>query len=178
MISTSPRGGRPLVEGAVALRVGDLRSRWGWLRRLDLDAPDGSTVKLALDVGEADTFAWLLVEHWPAGARWESARYHVSLCSAPQPFGGRRWRFLCPRGFGSCGALYLPAGADRFASRRAHGLAFTSQRQRAPARAAARAARIRADLGGDGSARPKGMWRSTFDRRVAELVRLDDVGTA
>lgn len=178
MISTTgPRGGRPLVEAALCLRVRDLRGSWGFYGSHVLTAADGTVISMRPDVGERH--GWIGVEHWPAGARWASASYAVSVMSTPQPFGGLRWRFFCPEGFGPCAALYLPAGAAFLASRQAHGLAFRSQRLHAPARAAARARRIRLGLGGEAAldapfpGRPKGMWAATYERRRAAGLGIE-----
>ncbi len=175
-ISTNPRGGRPLVEDALCLRVRDLRrTGFGWLAP-DLVAADGTAIRTRIEVGEGQGFGWVFVEHWPAGVRWSTIIYEVGLSSTPQHLGGRRWWFSCPVSGVRASALYLPVGGGRLASRQAHGLAFASQRQRAPVRAAVRAHRLAADLGavepGASPVRPKGAWRVKFDRRAAELARL------
>ena len=170
----SPRGGRPLVEASARLRVSDLRGPFGWCSH-DVEAPDGTVIRCRVEVGDA---TWLQVEHWPAGARWAATSYAVSLIPTPQHLGGVRWRFLCPNGFGPCGALYLPPGGGRLASRQALGLAHASQRQRAPARAAARADRLRRDIGGSEPFRPKGMHAATFARRLALLARMEVAASA
>ena len=173
----SPRGGRPTVEDAVSLRVRDLRRPgWGWVSP-DLIAADGTVIRCRIDVA-GDTAAWLHLEHWRPGAAWAASSYTVALIPRPQRFGGVRWLFRDPDGFGLCSTLFLPAGASSFASRQAHGLAHRSQRQRAPARAADRAQRIRQDLGGSGDldapfpAKPKGMWSATYDRLRAASAEI------
>ena len=104
--------------------------------------------------------------------------YQLALMSTPQPFGGLRWRFVCPESGKPCGVLCLPIGAEQLASRQAHGLAFKSQRLRASARSAVRAQRIRLDLGDLANLdapfpeRPKGMWSSTYERRRTEAERV------
>lgn len=169
---TSHRGGRPLVETATRIHVRDIRNTFGWVAP-DLVTPDGIRIRTRIEAG---TVTWLHLEHHRPGSVWADAAYLVSLISSPQPFGGERWRFLDPDGFGPCSALYLPPGARRFASREAHGLAFASQRLRAPARARARAQRIREDLGGSADlaapfpVRPRGMHVASYDRlRTATL---------
>ena len=161
----------------MCLRVRDLRGRFGFYGSHALTALDGTVISMRLDIGERH--GWVYVEHRRPGAAWPEMPYAVSLMSAPQPFGGLRWRFICPDGCGPCSALYLPAGASSFASRRAHGLAFRSQRLHAPARAAARARRIRLDLGGEAALdapfppRPKGMHGSTYERRRAAGLGIE-----
>ena len=167
-ISTAePRPARPLVEDALRLQVRDLRRPGFGFVALDLTAANGVTIKLRPDVSE--TYGWVHVERYQPGARWASSTYDVALISSPQPFGGRRWRFLCPEGFGPCSTLFMPAGVTRFASRRANGLAFRSQRLTSADRAAARARRIVAEMGGGGSKRPKGMHAATYKRHRGML---------
>src|ERR1700690_1949778 len=58
--------------------------------------------------------------------RWDGERresdYWISLETTPQPFGGRRWWFVCPRTGRRAGKLYLPNGAFIFAARQAYRL--------------------------------------------------------
>lgn len=161
MISASePRGGRLLVEGCARLHVHDLRGPFGWLGSHEVRASDGAAIKLRVDVGERH--GWAHVEYWRPGAAWASSGYDLGLFARDQHFGGLAWAFSCPVAGVRTPVLYLPAGASSFASRQAHGLAFTSQRQRAPARAADRAHRLAANLGvvelGTAPVRSKGIW--------------------
>ncbi len=176
-ISTSPRGGRPLVEASGRLRISDLRSPFGW-RSHDVTTPDGTVVRCRVEVGEGQGFGWVFVEHRPAGSRWSTIAYEIGLSSTPQHLGGRRWWFSCPVSGVRCSALYLPVGASSFGSRQGHGLAFASQRRRAPARAAVRVDRLRQDLGGPEPSRPKGMHAAIFARRLALLASLEDAASA
>jgi hypothetical protein len=50
----------------------------------------------------------------------------VSLRSTVPHFGGRRWWFLCPLKGIRAAKLYLPAGATKFASRKAYDLTYRS----------------------------------------------------
>ena len=176
MNSTGSRGGRSLVETGLVLRPRDLRGVHGFFGSHQLTAADGTVIRFRLDIGEER--GWIHVEHHRAGHPWPDPGYAVRLASTPQHFGGRLWRFICPERGKPCGVLHLPIGAEQFASRQAHGLAFASQRLRAPARAAVRALRIRLDLGGsaDLSApfpeRPRGMHGATYERRRAEAERV------
>ena len=134
-----------------------------------LDAA-GQQIGIFADIAE-------LVAHaeWSAGTDWPTSSYDIALIATPQPFGGRRWRFRCPNGLGPCSVLCLPPGTDHFASRQAHGLAFASQRLRAPARAAVRAQRICLELGGSSDLnapfppKPKGMWSKSYERQLKGL---------
>jgi hypothetical protein len=65
--------------------------------------------------------------------RWNGERresdYWIQLGTTPQPFGGRRWWFICPHTGVRAATLYLPDGAFTFASRRAYRLAYPCQRE-------------------------------------------------
>lgn len=181
MISTSGlRASHPLVEDALRLHVHDIRGPFGFYGSHGLTAPDGTTLKLRPDVGERH--GWIYAEHWAAGAGWASSTYEVPVYAQDQPLGGARWVFACPLSGVRTPVLYLPAGGGCLGSREAHGLAYRTQRLRAPGRAAVRAQRLAAGLGvlqsGALPVRPRGMWRSTFARRSAELARLVEVATA
>lgn len=182
MISASPRGARPVVEDAARLHDHDLRGPFGFFGSYTLTVPDGTTLKFRPNVGERH--GWVHVEHWPAGAGWASSTYDLPLYAQDQHLGGVRWFFACPLSGGRTPVLYLPAGGGCLGSREAHGLAFASQRLRAPARAATRARRIKVDFGGPADLTapfqepPRGMWARTYERRSAELARLAAVATA
>lgn len=174
MISTTPRAARSLVEDALRLHVHDIRGRFGFFGSHVLTARDGATIKLRPDVGERH--GWVYAEHWPVGAGWASSTYEVPVYAQAQHLGGVRWVFACPLSGVRTPVLYLPAGARCLGSRAAHGLAYRAQRLRAPGRAAARARRIREDLGGSADLaapfpeRPRGMWAKTYERRRAEAL--------
>ncbi len=173
------RNGKALIEDGLTLRVRDLRGRYGFFVHHTLTAADGTEIHFKLDVGEVR--GWIHIEHHRADRAYADPEYQVALMSTPQPFGGRRWRFVCPERFGPCGVLCLPINAEQFASRQAHELAFASQRLRAPARAAVRARRIRLDLGGSADLqapfppRPRGMHRSTYQQRQSAALNVDDL---
>ena len=52
--------------------------------------------------------------------------YTVTLVSTVPHYGGRRWWFICPIKKTRVAKLYLPPGATRFGSRKAHDLTYTS----------------------------------------------------
>jgi hypothetical protein len=83
--------------------------------------------------------------------RWDGERresdYWIQLETTPQPFGGRRWRFVCPRTGRRAAKLYLPNGAFTFASRQAYRLAYRSQREAPHDRALRRAFKCEASSG-------------------------------
>jgi hypothetical protein len=119
--------------------------------------------------------------------RWDAERresdYWIQLETTPQPFGGRRWWFVCPRTGRRAAKLYLPNGAVRFASRQAYRLAYRSQRETTYDRALRRAFKLRDRLGGRGGigdhiAKPKWMRWPTYDRKLEEVFAADEVGDA
>jgi len=53
----------------------------------------------------------------------------VSLRSTVPNYGGRRWWFICPIKKIKVSKLYLPPGATKFASRKAHDLTYMSSQR-------------------------------------------------
>jgi hypothetical protein len=113
------------------------------------------------------------------GERRESD-YWIQLVTTPQPFGGRRWWFVCPRTGRRAAKLYLPNGAFTFASRQAYGLAYRCQREMAHDRASRRAFKLRDRLGGRGGigdyiAKPKWMRWQTYERKLEEIFAAEEI---
>ena len=115
---------------------------------------------------------------------WDGERreadYWIQLETTPQPFGGRRWWFVCPRTGRRAAKLYLPNGAVTFASRQAYRLAYRCQREQPHDRALRRAFKLRGKLGADGGIgdyipKPKWMRWRTFDRAMARIERAEGV---
>jgi hypothetical protein len=116
--------------------------------------------------------------------RWDGERresdYWIQLETTPQPFGGRRWWFLCPKTGRQAAKLYLPSGAFTFASRQAYRLAYRSQRESPHDRALGRAFKLRHKLGADGGIgdyvpKPKWMRWRTYDRKLEEIAAAEGV---
>lgn len=129
----------------------DLRDRAGAWLRLHYTMTDSDGSKLARD-------------------------YRVWLATTRPHFGGVRWWFVCPLTGTRAAKLYLPPGADRFASRRAYRMSYESRRDKPLFRAQAWEARIIRKLGGDYGhpnaptpPRPKWMRWRTYGRLCAEL---------
>ncbi|CAO4148929.1 hypothetical protein [Methylorubrum extorquens] len=104
----------------------------------------------------------------------------VELTTLPQPFGGRRWWFICPLTGRRVANLYLPPGALLFASRHAYRLGYRSQRETQQDRALSRAFKLRHRIGaqggiGDHVPRPKGMRRVTYDKHLRRIWRAEDI---
>ena len=98
----------------------------------------------------------------------------IDLVSSPQPHGGLRWRFVCPRTGAPCEVLLCPTGASSFAGRKAWRLSYLSQRRSVRDRPLERARGIRMALGGSANmmdpfpGKPLGMWWRTYDRLRAK----------
>ncbi len=111
--------------------------------------------------------AWMRLRYRVNG---EPQDQRIALEATRPNYGGRRWWFRCPSTGDRVAKLHLPPGRNIFASRRAYGLAYRSQAERAYERALTRAQDIRMKLGGDPSLagpvpdKPKGMWWRTYWR--------------
>jgi hypothetical protein len=106
--------------------------------------------------------------------------YRIELESTPQPFGGRRWWFICPRMGVRVAKLYLPNGAYTFASRQAYRLAYRSQREAPYDRALRRVFKSQAKLGVEGGIwdhipKPKWMRWRTYDRQLEQIARAEEI---
>lgn len=108
------------------------------------------------------------------GEEWQSIEEPMAIVQVPCRFGGTRPYFICPGVVGgvACGRrvakLYGPG--RYFLCRHCYRLAYASQSEGDWDRALRREHKIRLKLGGDSDrtsplpARPKGMWRRTYDR--------------
>jgi hypothetical protein len=104
---------------------------------------------------------------------------HITLTTSPQPFGGRRWFFVCPRTGEKAQKLHLPSGADTFASRKAYRLGYRSQRESPRDRSLSRAFALRGKIGGEGGIgdyvpKPKGMHARTFKRAMEKVYAAEE----
>lgn len=182
-------GGRPTVEDGLTLDLAKLlrdrlfRPGQGWA---------GSIVWTYVGTGErvgSIGYHALLGDergrvrlHYTT-TRWNGEKrasdYWVELTTTPQPFGGRRWWFRCPRTGARVAKLHLPPGALTFASRQAYRLAYRSQRETPRDRALGRAFKLRDRLGakggiGDCIDKPKGMRWRTFEREMEKVEAAED----
>jgi hypothetical protein len=103
--------------------------------------------------------------------------YRVQLTTTPQPFGGRRWWWICPRRGDLVSKLY---GNGVFNTHKAHHLAYRCQRQSPYDRAISQAFKRRQRLGAEGGIgdpidKPKGMRWATFDRKMEQVEAAEAV---
>lgn len=180
-------GGRAVVEDALALDLGKLlrdrlirpgatiTSSLHW-RNTRTGAEIASIGYRCTMTADAGTF----VAEYTVTRDGERVPVSLSigLASSPQPFGGRRWSWVCPITGRRVAKLFKPPGGDRFASRQAWGLAYRSQHETPFNRACSRAWGLRHRLGitdpiGDGLWRPKRMHAARWARERARLEAAD-----
>lgn len=181
-------GGRPTVESCLTLDLSRL-FKAGWLkaRASTMGTLRWSDVATG-EVASVDFEGCLGPETGCMYLRWTSTdqltgekrecENRIALTSKPQPFGGRRWWFICPRTGRLASRLHLPSGAHTFACRRAYQLGYLSQRQSSRDRAVSRAFALRRRLGNDGAissyvAKPKGMHWRTFERALMRIAKAE-----
>jgi hypothetical protein len=136
----------------------------------------GST-EVDMEMGES--FGRLLLRRRKSGCLdgMTFSPQEITLVGRPWAFGGRRWFMLCPLTGCLTMTLYRPVGAQRLASRRAHGLKYPTERMDAIQRSHARIARAYARIGGMYRSlddvvpeRPRGMRAVTYQRLLESIV--------
>lgn len=142
----------------------------------------GNPLTLAIVGGFITLMTTTVASHFSTlgdGERRDS-NYWIELKTTPQPFGGRRWWFVCPRTGRRAAKLYLPSGAFALASRQAYRLGYRSQRETPHDRALGRAFKLRHKLGADGGIgdyvpKPKWMRWRTYERKLEQISAAEDV---
>jgi len=133
------------------------------------------------DLGEESGYVQL---HWTSTSRRtgeaRQCENRIMLTTRPQPFGGRRWFFICPRTDESVAKLHLLSGADTFASRKAYRLGYRCQRESPRDRSLSRAFALREKIGGKGGTgdyieKPKGMHARTFERPMEKVYAAEEI---
>jgi hypothetical protein len=184
-------GGGPTVESGLTL---DLRRlfKTGWLRpgartsgRLSWTTVntgrETASVGFQSDLGEDSGHVRL---HWTSTDRrtgeTRQCENRLTLTTRPQPFGGRRWFFVCPRTRENATKLHLPSGAYTFACRKAYRLGYRSQRETPSYRSLSRALALRGKIGGKGGTgdyieKPKGMHARTFERAMEKVYAAEEI---
>ncbi len=147
------------INRADLLIPGNLFS-WSWNR-------DGATTGAVLFCVEPDK---VIFNYRPARARYTggASAYAVSIDRTPCALGGQRVWWRCPAA-GCDRRVAVLYGGPEFACRLCLQLAYRSQRELEPDRAARRVDAIRARLGWEpgflngGGSKPTGMHRATFE---------------
>lgn len=186
-IHSGRRGGKPLVEDCLSLDL-------AWLMRLG-PIPEGqegrgeikwsavgqliASANFRLEFRMAEP-ARLILHHRYAlrDGQDNPMRQVIALTALPQHFGGHRWWMRCPVTGERVRTLHLPVGGDRFASRKAWGLAYRVERLNRFDRPFEKLFRAQRRLGGARGLgielkRPKGMWQRTYARHTDRLDALD-----
>ena len=183
-------GGRPTTESGLTLSLPKLmrdrlfrpRCAWGgsliWTNTTTGEQVGSIGYEAHLGEESGRVRLYYTTTRW-GGERRESD-YWIGLTTTAQPFGGRRWWFVCPRTGQRVVKLHKPAGALTFASRQAHGLAYKSQRETDYDRALRRAFKLRGRLGADGGIgdyvpKPKWMRLRTYDRKLEEIWQAEEI---
>ena len=172
------------VESCLALDANELRRQGvlvaGAFGTLTWARDGEADVSVAF---RADAAGLILSHHGNLADASRAVEQHVVLSSIPAALGGSRLYFICPGA--ECGrrvsVLYFARGL--FLCRHRHGLGYASQCEDATRRARRRANKQRARLGGPNwnafarslAARPKGMWRTTFNRLLRSAEAADAV---
>ncbi|WP_310498469.1 hypothetical protein [Sandarakinorhabdus sp.] len=157
-----------------ALMTGTLHWQYG-------SEPAGS-VAFSADLTDPESASLDLC--YACGPKGEAVHQRIRLCTTVPHFGGRRWWAICPYRGTRALKLYLPAGADCFASAGALRLAWRSQRIPGADRPFEAMFRLQSRLGGETGfgallpRKPKGMWRCTYERHWKRYEALDDVCSA
>lgn len=178
---------RPQLDGGLKLDLYRLK-RQGWL------VPDGSTsgtltwrnvrtgeeisaIGFAITADAESGSARLTYTTTLHSGERIASDYTIDLVSTPQPFGGRRWWFLCPVTSAKAAMLYMPAGQTRFASQAALRGSYRTQRISPRDRTMELAQDINMAMGGNGNLfdafpeKPPQMHQSTYQRRRERAER-------
>ena len=84
----------------------------------------------------------------PVSGAGRSIEQEIGLTTTRPRLGGVRWWFICPHLGARVGRLHLPPGSTQFAARRVHDLRYACQTENRHQRAARRASKLIARLGG------------------------------
>lgn len=187
-------GGRPVVEQGLTLdiyrliRQGTFRKGCKCTGTLTWSDPysDGEIARIGYEASMGEEDGWVRLQYVTTSYSSGEKRQHdyrVHLRTTEQPLGGRRWWFMCPHRGELVSKLHKPNGGGIFASRKAHRLAYRSQRVTPYDRAINRAFKLRRRLGseegiGEYIHKPKGMRWATFDRKMAQLESVERVVNA
>jgi hypothetical protein len=191
-ITSGNHGGRPTIEDSLVLDINRLirrgffmpgRARGGSLIWSEVRS-GRQTATIGYEVHMTEERGWARLFFTTASWSGETTRhdYRVELVSTPQPFGGRRWWWVCPKRGDLVSKLYKSSGGI-FASRKAHRLGYRSQRESPRDRALGRALKLRQRLSstdgiGDFIPKPKGMRWRTYDRHMHRVKQTEATVTA
>jgi hypothetical protein len=184
-------GGAPLIEDGLTLDIDKLRRdrligpgiyRSGSLQWTEtFTGREVADIRYEARIGDEEGTLRLIYTTTRYGGETIRSDYAIRLETMPQPFGGRRWFFVCPHLGVRCSKLYILQGSTRFLSRGAYRrIAYRSQREAPHDRALSLAFRLRRRLGdqgaiGDWIAKPKWTRKATFKRQLKRIERAEAV---
>jgi hypothetical protein len=184
-------GGRLTVESGLTLDLQRLfKSGWlkadarilGLLQRTVVSTgKEAASMGFESDLGQETGYVQLRWTSTNQRSGEKSQRENrITLTTSSQPFGGRRWFFVCPHTGEKAEKLHLPSGADTFASRKAYRLGYRSQRESPRDRSLSRAFALREKIGGKGGIctsieKPKGMHARTFKRAMEKVYAAEEI---
>lgn len=180
-------GGRPIAEHCLRvdlpwmIRTGRIvpgHRILGTLQWTCGGEPSGS-IRYEADLAHAGRERLILTYTRGSGDDRENVRQEIRLVATQPQFGGKRWWMVCPYAGTRCAKLFLPGNGDRFASRKAWGIAYQSQRGGWGDDPFNRLHRLQRKLGcpegyEEPITRPKGMWHSTFARHQERYWELSE----
>jgi hypothetical protein len=179
-------GGKPIADSALQIDIG-LMLRTGHAKAGDRIA---GTLHWSCRGQPIDSVGYVAIMDEPGKERLELSYWRgqdeirklvkqtIALCHTVPRYGGKRWWMICPYQHCRVGKLYMPDGGDRFASRKAWGLGYQSQRIAPNERPLEALFRLQKKLDcpqglAHWPTRPKGMWRRTFDRFMVRYQALE-----
>lgn len=122
-------GSRAVIECGLTIDLRRLRQQghfrggtcaFGRSIHWNLGNGGGASVRFAYDASEAPT--WFRISYnVTSDGRPSVIDDEFRLEALPQPFGGRRWFFVCPGTGARVQTLHCPPGATRFRSRKVYG---------------------------------------------------------
>lgn len=125
-------------------------------------APEALSAKIFIDLSNTDDASMRIT--------MAGERHCVAIDCVPCPYGGIRAYFLCPINGTRCEQLFLVDGI--FASRKAHGLTYTSQSEDALSRARRKVRKLNRQIDGDyrfARSRSNNRWRLMQKLRDAQF---------
>lgn len=146
---------------------------WQWLA----DGEVTSSIGYEANTLEENTYFRV---HYTNTRTEEKFDYKIRLATTNPNYGGKRWWFICPlQGCGRRVANLYSAGRY-YGCRHCYNLTYQSQSDAPHYRALHKAQKIHQELGGDGCIddwleKPKHMHWKTFNRKVDEMIYLDDL---
>lgn len=170
------RNVKPSIDAVRSLDVRDWQRR-GLLKpglRFTIEWGQQGDLTLGIAVRMDEHHVVLAYRYLNGDGSLTTVEYPVALDWTPQTFSGRRVWFRCPTEGCERRVAILHLGDFRFACRRCHGLAYSSQRENAIDRNLRRARKIRRKLGdlqdslSSSSDKPKGMRWHTYNQLLSD----------